>query len=284
MSSLGNEAANSTDPRQWDDEELLRRLSGFELYHSIKLNDRVTTSGIANYHSIQQPVLDRMNDIDFKDKRVLDVGCRDGLFAIEAEQRGASDVLAFDNCLSKAAVEVLLPYLGSKIRMLELNLYNLSSQEYGKFDIILFPGVLYHLRYPFWALRILAELLNDGGVMILETGVMLNEPDLAMLFCPTGDDSPYEPTSVTFFNPKGLFETLHSLNFTTSNPGLLFHPEGLQNECRLGWKDRIKRALGRTPDRIIDRLTVVCTRRSESDASNDMNSVGAYWNATHEME
>ena len=37
--------------------------------------------------------------------------------------------------------------------MYQKNLYDLKEEDYGKFDIIIFAGVLYHLRYPFQALK-----------------------------------------------------------------------------------------------------------------------------------
>jgi hypothetical protein len=36
-----------------------------------------------------------MDLVDFKDKKVLDVACRDGLFSFEAERRGARQVIGY---------------------------------------------------------------------------------------------------------------------------------------------------------------------------------------------
>jgi hypothetical protein len=43
------------------------------------------------------------------------------------------------------------------------------------------------------------------------------EPDKAMLFCPIGHEGPYDfdPNSCTFFNEKGLVDTMKSLGFET---------------------------------------------------------------------
>jgi tRNA (mo5U34)-methyltransferase len=40
-------------------------------------------------------------------KRVIDIGCRDGMFSFEAERMGAAEVTGIDNDLSTAAVEFL---------------------------------------------------------------------------------------------------------------------------------------------------------------------------------
>jgi len=85
----------------------------------------------------------------------------------------------------------------------------------GLFDVILFAGVLYHLRYPFWGLKVLRDVMKPGGELLIETAIWRGDPNNAMLFCPIENDSPYEPTSCTFFNEKGLVDTLNSLNFDT---------------------------------------------------------------------
>lgn len=91
-----------------------------------------------------------INDVDFSHKKVLDIGCRDGLFSFEAERRGAKEIIGIDNDISLGAKEFLIPYFNSKMQMHELNVYDLSPEIFGKFDVILCFGVLYHLRYPFW--------------------------------------------------------------------------------------------------------------------------------------
>ncbi len=46
--------------------------------------------------------------------------------------------------------------------------------------------------------------------MIVETGIFADGDERALLHCPVGAESPYEPTSVTFYNRKGLVDTLGS--------------------------------------------------------------------------
>ena len=81
--------------------------------------------------------------------------------------------------------------------------------------MIIFPGVLYHLRYPFWALKVIRDVLKLGGHLLIETAIWEGERNNAMLFCPIGEESPYEPSSCTFFNVKGLVDTLKSMGFKT---------------------------------------------------------------------
>jgi 2-polyprenyl-3-methyl-5-hydroxy-6-metoxy-1,4-benzoquinol methylase len=86
----------------------------------------------------QQKTLRALKKIDFAGKRVLDVGCRDGLFSFEAERRGAAEVIGFDNDLSAGAIELLIPYFGSKVRMERMNLLDLKPDTFGTFDVVIF--------------------------------------------------------------------------------------------------------------------------------------------------
>jgi 2-polyprenyl-3-methyl-5-hydroxy-6-metoxy-1,4-benzoquinol methylase len=206
-----------------NDTELRQVLDRYAFYHIIKLTDTISTPGYPEYVPAQNLCMKYLKSLDLKGKRVLDIGCRDGLFSFAAESMGAAEVVGIDNDLSKAATEFLIPFFNSKVRMYQMNLYDLKPESFGRFDVIIFPGVLYHLRYPFWGLRAIRDVLNSGGHLLIETGIWLGERNNAMLFCPIGGDSPYAPdeTSCTFFNEKGLVDTLTSLGFQTVHTELL---------------------------------------------------------------
>jgi SAM-dependent methyltransferase len=197
------------------DAEITTQLARYKWYHIIPLTPAISTPGVPDFAKHKAPVLRQMDAIDFKGKRVLDVGCRDGIFCFEAEKRGAAEVLGIDTSLSIGAVEFLIPFFQSNVRMREIGLYDLTTAEHGQFDVILFPGVLYHLRYPFTALSTLADLLPEGGRMIIETGIFADDDQRALLFCPVGKESPYEPSSVTFYNRKGMIDSLKTFGLRT---------------------------------------------------------------------
>ena len=204
-----------------NERDIKRQLERHEFYHVIQLTDTISTPGNPDFVRLQVPVLNALKTLDLSGKRVLDVGCRDGLFSFAAEKAGALEVVGIDNDLSKGAVEFLIPFFDSKVEMYELNLYDLTVERFGKFDVIMLPGVLYHLRYPFWGLKILRDLINSNGFLIVETAIFYGVTNKAMLFCPIGDESPYEPTSCAFFNKKGLIDTLATLGFRTLSTSVL---------------------------------------------------------------
>jgi tRNA (mo5U34)-methyltransferase len=107
---------------------------------------------------------------------VLDVGAWDGFYSFEAERRGASKVLATDSFSwgrggwgSKEAFELARSALGSNVGDLEIDVFELSPERVGTFDLVLFLGVLYHMRDPLGALERVRSV--TGKQLILETTV-----------------------------------------------------------------------------------------------------------------
>lgn len=193
------------------DEKLRESLRKYHFYHVIELAPGIWTNGIAEFQKIQRPVIEVIEKIPLAGRRVLDVGCRDGLFSFIAEKRGATEIIGIDNDLSRGAVDILIPHFRSKVRMYEMNLLEVRPETFGDFDIVICAGVLYHLRYPFYGLKCIRDLLRRDGFLVLETALVTGYPEFPLLYCPQGDESPYEPTSVTFFNFKGISSVLQSL-------------------------------------------------------------------------
>lgn len=88
-------------------------------------------------------------------KTVLDIGCNGGFYSIEMKRRGAARVVGIDSDDDY----LLQARLAAEICGVEIELRNLSVYDVGalaeKFDVVLFMGVLYHLRYPLLALDLI---------------------------------------------------------------------------------------------------------------------------------
>src|SRR5205085_11848007 len=124
-------------------------------------------------------------------KTVLDVGAWDGFFSFEAERRGAERVVALDTFAwqargegtGKAGFELARRALGSKVDDVEVDVLDLSPETVGTFDVVLFLGVLYHMRDPLPALDRLASVTRE--LLVLETHVdLLGLRRPAMAFYP----------------------------------------------------------------------------------------------------
>lgn len=182
-------------------------------YHTVEYAPGRRTAGWPVVVPIVELIMSAMRELDFTGKRVLDIGCRDGALAFEAERLGAASVLGVDIDLPIENIAFLKQALGSSAEFAAGNLYGLAPETTGIFDIVLLPGVVYHLRYPFLGLRQVRDLLPDGGILLVETATFSDANQLPLLVCPTGAESPYEPTSCSFFNVKGFVDSVLSLGF-----------------------------------------------------------------------
>lgn len=188
----------------------------YKWYHHFVFRDGVHTT--PRLTDIEHFIWMNMSktDLDFRNKTVIDIGCRDGKFSFLAETLGVSRVVGVDNDLSKGMTELLIPAFHSKVETLEANLIHLTPEQVkAPFDIVMLFGVLYHLRYPVYGLKRAVDLLKHGGLMLIETAVFVSEPqDIPIMFCPYVFGNPYERGSVSYFNKIGLETVLYSLGCT----------------------------------------------------------------------
>lgn len=116
-----------------------------------------------------QPMLDQMGlPARLDGVRVLDVGCNDGFFSFALEQRGAS-VRAIDFPRPSPGFALTHRLRDSSVEFASGNVYSLTAADHGTYDVVLFLGVLYHLRHPLLALDVLSTLVAPGGVVYVET-------------------------------------------------------------------------------------------------------------------
>ncbi len=144
--------------------------------HRIVLPNGHVTPGIRNLYHVEYG----LTDIGFfKGKRVLDVGCSDGLYSFYAEESGASEVMSIDittpvgkDLASCNGYLYAHERLGSKAQYkFPFSVYDLSKEVFGQFDIVLFTGVIYHLVHPMLALERINDVLKLGGTMVLASEI-----------------------------------------------------------------------------------------------------------------
>jgi tRNA (mo5U34)-methyltransferase len=218
-------------------EDLQQQVAAIRWFHRIDLGQGVTTPGLDDTPA----KLDRVKlPADLTGKSVLDIGAWDGFFSFEAERRGAKRVLAVDSFCwngtgwgSKAGFELARRALNSKVEDAELEVLDLSPEKIGVFDVVLFFGVLYHLRHPLLALEKVSSVTRSH--LILETKVdLLSVGAPAMAFY-VGDELNGDPTNWWAPNIPGLCDMLRAVGFrrfeVVAKPG--------------PWWARYLRALGR---------------------------------------
>ena len=96
---------------------------------------------------------------DLSGKTVLDIGAWDGWFGFELERRGSklTAIDVFENPRYIAARELL----GSHADYRLMDICDPAVLELGSFDIVLFFGVLYHVKHPLLALEHVCPLMKD---------------------------------------------------------------------------------------------------------------------------
>lgn len=158
-------------PPQAVDSPLAREVSAIEWYHTIDLGGGVVTPGFYDHRPLlpayQLP--ERLDGL-----RVLDIACFDGYWSYEFERRGAAEVVALDiesaaeldlawrvrAGMDKAALDrrfgqgfaLAHKTLGSKVRRVHCNVYDLTVEQFGQFDLVHCGDLLLHLRDPMRAL------------------------------------------------------------------------------------------------------------------------------------
>jgi tRNA (mo5U34)-methyltransferase len=172
-------------------------------WHSIDVGQGITTRG----HKTPTHLAAELKSLRLPDlckKTVLDIGAWDGFYSFAAERLGAERVTAldhfvwstdlkehkkyYDDCIArgvspepyetmpyykplelpgKRGFDIARELRGSKVESIVADFMNTDLKAIGTFDVVLFLGVLYHMKYPIESLERLAALTRE--VAIIET-------------------------------------------------------------------------------------------------------------------
>lgn len=175
-------------------------------YHCITLPNGIVTPG-EPYEPVWNNVRKAREFLSYRGKRVLDTATFDGMWAFEAEQLGAAEVVATD-CNHRAYGNFMLchrllesnviPYLnvpiheqvqrldtylkGHNVKWSTADVRPVAESDPIKFDIVHHLGLLYHLRDPLHSLSQLRSLVKDNGKLLIETACLLNEDRSVMQY------------------------------------------------------------------------------------------------------
>jgi tRNA (mo5U34)-methyltransferase len=147
--------------RDWSRAEIEERVEQLgEWFHNLDLKGVQTAPEhfLGDYPSTKWRNFAHAIPVNLSGKSVLDIGCNAGFYSMEMKRRGATRVLAIDSddrYLSQAT-------FAAEVNGLDIEFRNMSVYEVPqlgeRFDIVIFMGVLYHLRHPLLAL----DLLHDS--------------------------------------------------------------------------------------------------------------------------
>ncbi len=128
-------------------------------FHNIDLDGIQTAPEhfLGDYPSVKWRRFAHALPEDLTRKTVLDIGCNGGFYSLEMKRRGAARVLGIDHdedYLKQARFAAEVTELD--IEFLQLSVYDVGALG-ERFDLVLFLGVLYHLRHPLLALDLIRE-------------------------------------------------------------------------------------------------------------------------------
>jgi tRNA (mo5U34)-methyltransferase len=173
-------------------------------FHSIDLGMGVITPGTKTTEQHRQE-LAALRIPDLRGKSVLDIGAWDGFYSFAAERRGAARVVALDHhvwaldreakakykadCKAKGVIQqhpklepelwrfdelpgkrgfdLAHAVLQSRVQAVVGDLMKMNLEALGRFDVVLYLGVLYHMENPLESLRRVCQLTK--GIAVIET-------------------------------------------------------------------------------------------------------------------
>ncbi len=153
-------SSSSSSTAKLPPDEIRRRAAALgEWFHNIDLGGVRTAPDhfLGDYPAVKWRSFAHAVPAALTGKSVLDIGCNGGFYSMEMKKRGAARVLGVDwdeDYLAQArfAAEVT----GLDIEFRKLSVYDVGSLG-ERFDVVLFLGVLYHLRHPLLALDLIHE-------------------------------------------------------------------------------------------------------------------------------
>jgi tRNA (mo5U34)-methyltransferase len=130
-------------------------------WHSFELPDGTTIQGRCDLIGLKERLANFPVPADLTGKRVLDIGTWDGWYAFELAKRGA-EVVAIDCWDNPRFYEMRrIMNLESRVDYRLMDVYDIAPENLGQFDVVMFLGVLYHLKHPLLALERVCSVTRD---------------------------------------------------------------------------------------------------------------------------
>jgi tRNA (mo5U34)-methyltransferase len=171
-------------------------------FHSIDFGDGVVTEGLKS-SPVMADELAGLSLPPLAGRTVLDIGAWDGFYSFEAERRGARRVVALDHFAwsirfdhldsyiaeraaqgkapepfdevphlwdraglpGKQGFDVAREVFASNVEAVVADFMTTDLDELGTFDVVLYLGVLYHMRHPLLALERVRRVTGDLAVI-----------------------------------------------------------------------------------------------------------------------
>jgi len=153
------------------DQTLQQEINALRWFHQIDFGNGVLSPGWIRVSKIKRMERAIFGPLNLAGKSVLDIGCWDGAYSIAASRLGAARVLATDHYVwnegpgDRRAFDLARNHLAPTVEDMDIPVEELTEARVGRFDIVLFLGVFYHLRHPFAALERITALAKEVAVV-----------------------------------------------------------------------------------------------------------------------
>jgi tRNA (mo5U34)-methyltransferase len=146
-------------------------------FHNLHLPDGTQTAPnhpLGDFPSFKWKNISGAIPKSLKGWRVLDIGCNAGFYSFELAKRGAH-VTGIDldgHYLRQARWAARQFGLEERVKFKKMQIYDLAHSN-DTYDLVVFMGVFYHLRYPLLALDIVAQKFKK--LLLFQTLTMPGE-------------------------------------------------------------------------------------------------------------
>jgi len=166
-------------------------------FQNLRLNGLQTAPGhfLGDYPQVKFERFSASLPRDLTSRTVLDIGCNAGFYSFEMKRRGADRVLGIDtddHYLAQAHFAAELSGLDVEFR--RMSVWDVAGLD-ERFDLVIFMGVLYHLRHPLLALDLIHEHVSRD--LLLFQSMQRGSREIAPV------DGDYDFRSELHFNAPG---------------------------------------------------------------------------------
>lgn len=183
-------------------------------WHTIDLGDGVVTPGRkggGDARAMAEHIDSLRIPRDLSGRSVLDIGAFDGAYSFEAERRRAERVVALDHFVwlndiaggqisydvmyleggtvpsgtptpGKRPFDTCHELLNSKVEAIVGDFMNYPLDELGRFDVVLYLGIIYHMEDPVRAMRRVYEVTGDMAIIESEVVALMDEDSIWRFF------------------------------------------------------------------------------------------------------
>lgn len=193
-------------------------MNNIKFWHRVKLSDGTYTPGVVNHgpDGGDWPTVRFGLPAGLNGKTLIDIGAWDGFFSFEAERRGAIRITAADAPVHLGgqpngtnAFQYIKENLKSNVDYMPLDIQTLKHENL-KYDVVLFYGVLYHLKNPLIGLENACSLANE--MILVETAISVNSILPILEYRPGFDN---DPTNYFYPTIQWIEKVLHDKGFKT---------------------------------------------------------------------